>query len=133
MPKHNLLQHILKNRFWFITALEIYSLALYFVVKKNYFLEYPPKHTILYYLDDPIAIFFLACAGTLVMVYSIWDFQWFYSLPIVVTVSMMVFMLYFGGFITLDLDVGKIGIGTVLTAIIILRIIGESWQSGGSE
>lgn len=127
MKNHSILRHLAKNRFWLATGLEIFALAFYFVLESNYFFEYPPLHSVLFYLDDPLAILLLGIAATLVVAFAIWDFQWFYSFPIVIGVSFAVFSLYFGGFLLLDIDHGNIGVGTILTGAVLVRIIFEAF------
>ncbi|ANI95791.1 hypothetical protein LG347_02435 [Lactiplantibacillus plantarum] len=75
-------ENLVKNRFWFWKAMETYGLGIYFIIKHNTFAFVPPQPTLLDVLDDPPAIFILACVGTLGLVYSLWDIQLPYYKPL---------------------------------------------------
>ena len=59
--------NIVKNRFWFFKALETYSLAVYFIVKRSTGI-FDWDHSPLSALDDPPFIFALAVVGTIALV-----------------------------------------------------------------
>ena len=119
-----LYQHYKKNQFWFWSAVETYAIAIVFIIQVNFFDLKPPARTMLGVLDDPVSIFLIAVIGTFAMIYSIWDFHWFYARPIMIGCLVFVWMSFFLGFLVHDMEMGAlISPGAVLTGGVICRII----------
>ena len=118
-----LYQHYHKNQFWFWTGMETYALGIVFIIQANFFDLMPPAHSVVAGLDDPLSIFCLAIVGTFAVVYSIWDFHWFYARPILIAMLVFVWVTFFCGFLIHDIELGAIvSPGAVLTGGVIFRI-----------
>lgn len=93
--------NIVKNKFWFIKALETYSLALYFIVKRSTSI-FDWSHSPLAFLDDPPFIFALACVGTIALVYALWNVQHLYYKQIMTGTLTFVWLVFFLSFLAND-------------------------------
>lgn len=93
--------NIVKNRFWFLKALETYSLAIYFIVKRSTGI-FDWTHSPLSALDDPPFIFALAVVGTIALVYALWDVQHLYYKQIMTGTLTFVWLVFFLSFCAND-------------------------------
>lgn len=102
-----MIKNLKKNRFWFIKALETYSLALYFIVKRSAG-TFDWIHSPLAVLDDPPFIFLLACVGTVALVYALWNVKHLYYKQIMTGTLTFVWLVFFLSFVLADIFVGRI-------------------------
>ena len=93
--------NIVKNRFWFLKALETYSLAIYFIIKRSTGI-FDWTHSPLSVLDDPPFIFALACVGTIAIVYALWDVRHLYYKQIMTGTLTFVWLVFFLSFLAND-------------------------------
>lgn len=93
--------NIVKNRFWFLKALETYSLAIYFIAKRSTGI-FDWTHSPLAVLDDPPFIFALACVGTIALVYALWDVRRLYYKQIMTATLTFVWLAFFLSFCAND-------------------------------
>ena len=93
--------NIVKNRFWFLKALETYSLAIYFIIKRSTGI-FDWDHSPLSVLDDPPFIFALACVGTIALVYALWDVRHLYYKQIMTGTLTFVWLAFFLSFCAND-------------------------------
>ena len=96
-----MLSNIIKNRFWFLKALETYSLAIYFIVKRSTGI-FDWDHSPLAVLDDPPFIFMLAVVGTIALVFALWDIKHLYYKQIMTGTLTFVWLAFFLSFCTND-------------------------------
>ncbi|WP_302450873.1 hypothetical protein [Ligilactobacillus animalis] len=96
-----MLKNIKKNRFWLLKALETYSLALFFIIKRSTGI-FDWAHSPLSVLDDPPFIFALACVGTIALVYALWDVQHLYYKQIMTGTLTFVWLVFFLSFLAND-------------------------------
>lgn len=96
-----MLKNIRKNRFWLLKALETYSLAFFFIVKRSTGI-FDWAHSPLSVLDDPPFIFALACVGTIVLVYALWDVRHLYYKQIMTGTLTFVWLVFFLSFLAND-------------------------------
>lgn len=97
--------NIVKNRFWFFKALETYSLAVYFIVKRSTGI-FDWDHSPLSALDDPPFIFALAVVGTIALVYALWDVRHLYYKQIMTGTLTFVWLAFFLSFCANDALLG---------------------------
>lgn len=93
--------NIVKNRFWFLKALETYSLAIYFIIKRSTGI-FDWTHSPLSVLDDPPFIFALAVVGTIALVYALWDVRHLYYKQIMTGTLTFVWLVFFLSFLAND-------------------------------
>ena len=93
--------NIVKNRFWFLKALETYSLAIYFIVKRSTG-TFDWAHSPLAVLDDPPFIFALAVVGTIALVYALWDVRHLYYKQTMTGTLTFVWLVFFLSFLAND-------------------------------
>lgn len=122
MSTNRLYKHYKKNQFWFWTAIELYGLAVFFLLKDNFFNEHPPIHSLLRYFDDPGPVFILGVIATFALVYSIWDIHWFYARPIMIMTTMFALCFFFGAFLVHDFDENTLSYELFLIGPLIARI-----------
>lgn len=125
MTEPKLVHNLQHNRFWFYTALEMLALAFYFVWQNRYFEYPPPAREVLSVLDDPGPLLLIAILGAYVLIWSIWNFTYFQAKRIAIGFSMTVMVVYFLAFLLRDIDTHSLGMGTIFTGVLVLRIIHE--------
>lgn len=97
--------NVVKNRFWFFKALETYSLAVYFIVKRSTGI-FDWDHSPLSALDDPPFIFALAVVGTIALVYALWDVRYLYYKQLMTGTLTFVWLVFFLSFCANDALLG---------------------------
>jgi len=99
-----MLNNLKKNKFWFLKALETYALGIYFIYRNSTgVFTYPP---ILEALDDPPAIFWIACVGTVALIYALWDIKHYFYKPITTALLTGVWLVMFLSFTIHDVSIG---------------------------
>lgn len=96
-----MLKNIRKNRFWLLKALETYSLAFFFIVKRSAGV-FDWDHSPLAALDDPPFIFMLAVVGTIALVFALWDIKHLYYKQIMTGTLTFVWLAFFLSFCAND-------------------------------
>lgn len=117
--------HNLKKNFaWLILALETYGLAIFFIVKHSTGIFMPPG-SVLDFLDDPPFIFALGIAGTLALVFALWDIHYLFYKPLMTGILSFVWLMFFGAFIFQDINNGTFGTQSLLASFALLIMLGE--------
>lgn len=116
--------HLCKNYFWFVKALETYGLGIYFIIVHSSG-NFTPPGNVLEYLDDPPFVFLLAVVGTVAMVYSLWNVEQLFYKPLMTGSLTFVWLIMFGGFVTRDLILGALSIQTMYAFFVVFSIIGQ--------
>lgn len=99
-----MLDNLRKNKFWFLRALETYALGIYFIYRNSTgIFTYPP---ILEALDDPPSIFWIACVGTVALIYALWDIKHYFYKPITTALLTGVWLVMFLSFTIHDFSTG---------------------------
>lgn len=99
-----MLSNLKKNKFWFLKALETYALGIYFIYRNSTgVFTYPP---ILEALDDPPTIFWIACVGTVALIYALWDIKHYFYKPITTALLTGVWLVMFLSFTIHDVSIG---------------------------
>lgn len=99
-----MLSNLRKNKFWFLKALETYALGIYFIYRNSTgVFTYPP---ILEALDDPPTIFWIACVGTIALIYALWDIKHYFYKPITTALLTGVWLVMFLSFTIHDVSIG---------------------------
>ena len=96
-----MLKNIRKNKFWLLKALETYSLAFFFIVKRSTGI-FDWIHSPLSLLDDPPFIFLLAVVGTIALVFALWDVKHLYYKQIMTGTLTFVWLTFFLSFCAND-------------------------------
>lgn len=109
---------------WF--ALETYGLGIYFLIKQTTFQFQPPRPTIFDLLDDPPAIFILAIAGTLALVYSLWNVDHPLYKPVMTGLLTFVWLFFMIAFGIHDFEAGQyISFQSMYAFFVIGRLLHE--------
>ncbi|WJK31483.1 hypothetical protein QSJ16_02810 [Limosilactobacillus reuteri] len=117
-------KNLRKNYFWFLLAMETYGLGILFILKHSAGTFTPPGH-VLEFLDDPPFIFLLAMAGTLAMVYALWDVKRMFYKPIMTGFLTFVWLMFLSAFLYQDFMMGHFGFQSLFASFIVLLILGE--------
>lgn len=113
-----------KNHIWLILALETYGLAIYFILKHSTGIFMPPG-SVLDFLDDPPFILALGIAGTLALIYALWDVHHLFYKPLMTSVLSFVWLMFFGAFLFQDWRNGVLGPQSLLASSVLLTMLGE--------
>lgn len=117
--------HNLKKNFaWLILALETYGLAIFFIIKNSTGIFLPPG-SVLDFLDDPPFIFLLGIAGTLALVYTLWDIHYLFYKPLMSGFLTFVWLMFCSAFIFQDINNGTFGMQSLFASFVLLEILGE--------
>ncbi|MFQ3624099.1 hypothetical protein ACSF83_03560 [Lactobacillus johnsonii] len=117
-------QNLKKNHIWLILALETYGLAIYFILKHSTGIFMPPG-SVLDFLDDPPFILALGIAGTLALIYALWDVHHLFYKPLMTGVLSFVWLMFFGAFLFQDWRNGVLGPQSLLASSVLLTMLGE--------
>lgn len=126
-----MLANFKKNRFWFIKALETWSLAVYFIAKRSTGVFHSVPPTPLEMLDDPPFIFLLGCVGTIALVYSLWNVKHLYYKPLMTGLLTCVWLVFFMSFVIADVFVGRfISFPAIYAFFVLSGIVAEVLVKG---
>lgn len=84
-----------------------------------------PPGSVLDFLDDPPFIFALGIAGTLALVFALWDVHYLFYKPLMTGVLSFVWLMFFGAFIFQDISSHTLGIPSILASSALLTMLGE--------
>lgn len=119
-----MLNNLRHNWLWFLTAIETYMLAVYFISMHSTGNFTPPPNSVLDMLDDPPFIFLLGVVGTIALVYSLWNIQNFHYKTIMTASLTFVWLLFLCGFVIHDQLRGNlISIPGMYSFFILIRIV----------
>ena len=112
------------NWLWFLTAIETYMLAAYFISTNSTGNFTPPPNSVLDMLDDPPFIFLLGVVGTIALVYSLWNIQHFRYKTIMTASLTFVWLLFLCGFVIHDQLRGNLlSIPSMYSFFVLIRIV----------
>lgn len=112
------------NWLWFLTAIETYMLAAYFISTNSTGNFTPPPNSVLDMLDDPPFIFLLGVVGTITLVYSLWNVQHFHYKTIMTASLTFVWLLFLCGFVIHDQLRGNLlSIPSMYSFFVLIRIV----------
>ena len=112
------------NWLWFLTAIETYMLAAYFIATNSTGNFTPPPNSVLDMLDDPPFIFLLGVVGTIALVYSLWNIQHFHCKTIMTASLTFVWLLFLCGFVIHDQLRGNLlSIPSMYSFFVLIRIV----------
>lgn len=112
------------NWLWFLTAIETYMLAAYFILTNSTGNFTPPPNSVLDMLDDPPFIFLLGVVGTIALVYSLWNIQHFHYKTIMTASLTFVWLLFLCGFVIHDQLRGNLlSIPSMYSFFVLIRIV----------
>lgn len=113
-----------RNWLWFLTAIETYMLAAYFISTNSTGNFTPPPNSVLDMLDDPPFIFLLGVVGTITFVYALWNVQHFHYKTIMTASLTFVWLLFLCGFVIHDQMRGNlISIPSMYSFFVLIRIV----------
>ena len=119
-----MINNLRHNWLWFLTAIETYMLAAYFISTNSTGNFTPPPNSVLDMLDDPPFIFLLGVVGTITLVYSLWNIQHFHYKTIMASSLTFVWLLFLCGFVIHDQLRGNlISIPSMYSFFILIRIV----------
>ena len=119
-----MLNNLRHNWLWFLTAIETYMLAAYFISTNSTGNFTPPPNSVLDMLDDPPFIFLLGVVGTIALVYSLWNVQYFHYKTIMTASLTFVWLLFLCGFVIHDQLRGNLlSIPSMYSFFVLLRIV----------
>lgn len=124
-----MLSNLRKNKFWFLRALETYALGIYFIYRHsaNVF-TYPP---ILDALDDPPVIFWIACVGTVALIYALWDIKHYCYKPITTALLTGVWLVMFLSFTIHDFSTNTyLSLPGIYSFFVLVDIVSEIYNRG---
>lgn len=112
------------NWLWFLTAIETYMLAAYFISTNSTGNFTPPPNSVLDMLDDPPFIFLLGVVGTITLVYSLWNVQHFHYKTIMTASLTFVWLLFLCGFVIHDQLRGNLlSFPSMYSFFVLIRIV----------
>lgn len=121
-----MLKNLAKNRFWLWKALETWGLAIYFIIHHSVGTFSSPSNVVLDKLDDPDSIFILACIGSFVLIYSLWDLNTYLYKPIVTMLLTGVWIVFMCAFIIHDWQAQTyVSFQSIYAGFILVSMIGE--------
>ena len=113
-----------RNWLWFLTAIETYMLAAYFISTNSTGNFTPPPNSVLDMLDDPPFIFLLGVVGTITFVYALWNVQHFHYKTIMTASLTFVWLLFLCGFVIHDQLRGNLlSIPSMYSFFVLIRIV----------
>ncbi|OTA45553.1 hypothetical protein BHL89_01065 [Limosilactobacillus reuteri] len=119
-----MLNNLRHNWLWFLTAIETYMLAAYFIKTHSTGNFTPPPNSVLDMLDDPPFIFLLGVVGTITLVYSLWNVQHFHYKIIMTSSLTFVWLLFLCGFVIHDQMRGDLlSIPSMYSFFVLIRIV----------
>lgn len=119
-----MLNNLHRNWLWFLTAIETYMLAAYFISTNSTGNFTPPPNSVLDMLDDPPFIFLLGVVGTIALVYSLWNVQRFHYKTIMTASLTFVWLLFLCGFVIHDQLRGNLlSIPGMYSFFVLIRIV----------
>lgn len=119
-----MLNNLRHNWLWFLTAIETYMLAAYFILTNSTGNFTPPPNSVLDMLDDPPFIFLLGVVGTITLVYSLWNVQHFHYKTIMTSSLTFVWLLFLCGFVIHDqLQGNLLSIPSMYSFFVLIRIV----------
>ena len=119
-----MLNNLRHNWLWFLTAIETYMLAAYFIATHSTGNFTPPPNSVLDMLDDPPFIFLLGVVGTITLVYSLWNVQHFHYKTIMTASLTFVWLLFLCGFVIHDQMRGNLlSIPSMYSFFVLIRIV----------
>ena len=119
-----MINNLRHNWLWFLTAIETYMLAAYFISTNSTGNFTPPPNSVLDMLDDPPFIFLLGVVGTIALVYSLWNVQRFRYKTIMTTSLTFVWLLFLCGFVIHDQMRGNLlSIPGMYSFFVLIRIV----------
>lgn len=119
-----MLNNLRHNWLWFLTAVETYMLAAYFISTNSTGNFTPPPNSVLDMLDDPPFIFLLGVVGTITLVYSLWNVQHFHYKTIMTASLTFVWLLFLCGFVIHDQLRGNLlSIPSMYSFFVLIRIV----------
>ena len=119
-----MINNLRHNWLWGITALETYALAGFFISTKSTGNFTPPPNSVLDMLDDPPFIFLLGVVGTITLVYSLWNVQYFHYKTIMTASLTFVWLLFLCGFVIHDQMRGNmLSIPSMYSFFVLFRIV----------
>ena len=119
-----MINNLRHNWLWFLTAIETYMLAAYFISTHSTGNFTPLPNSVLDMLDDPPFIFLLGVVGTIALVYSLWNVQRFRYKTIMTTSLTFVWLLFLCGFVIHDQMRGNLlSIPGMYSFFVLIRIV----------
>ena len=119
-----MINNLRHNWLWFLTAIETYMLAAYFISTNSTGNFTPPPNSVLDMLDDPPFIFLLGVVGTIALVYSLWNVQRFRYKTIMTASLTFVWLLFLCGFVIHDQMRGNLlSIPGMYSFFVLIRIV----------
>lgn len=119
-----MINNLRHNWLWFLTAIETYMLAAYFISTHSTGNFTPPPNSVLDMLDDPPFIFLLGVVGTIALVYSLWNVQRFRYKTIMTASLTFVWLLFLCGFVIHDQMRGNLlSIPGMYSFFVLIRIV----------
>lgn len=119
-----MLNNLRHNWLWFLTSIETYMLAAYFISTNSTGNFTPPPNSVLDMLDDAPFIFLLGVVGTIALVYSLWNVQHFHYKTIMTASLTFVWLLFLCGFVIHDqLQGNLISIPSMYSFFVLIRIV----------
>lgn len=128
-------RNLKRNHFMIISGLETLVLGAYLIYTQNIFMPHKPHphemDHIMQHAQDPWVAIVLVCIGMLAIMAGLWNVSRFSARRISLVAMVATWSMYFVAFIYHDLShPGPIGLGTLLIAFILIRLLAEALWGG---